>query len=35
VNGHRQKIDELLEMFEIAHLRNKITGHLSSANRHA
>jgi len=30
VNGHRQKIDELLEMFEIAHLRNKITGHLSS-----
>ncbi|HXI82703.1 MAG TPA: ABC transporter ATP-binding protein [Verrucomicrobiae bacterium] len=30
VNGHRQKIDELLEMFEITHLRNKITGHLSS-----
>jgi ABC-2 type transport system ATP-binding protein len=30
VNGHRQKIDELLEMFEIAHLRTKITGHLSS-----
>jgi ABC-2 type transport system ATP-binding protein len=30
VNGHRQKIDELLEMFEIAHLRTKITGNLSS-----
>ncbi len=30
VNGHRQKIDELLALFEIAHLRNKITGHLSS-----
>jgi len=30
VKNHRQKIDELLEMFEIAHLRNKITGHLSS-----
>ena len=30
VNGHRQKIDELLAMFEIAHLRGKITGHLSS-----
>jgi ABC-2 type transport system ATP-binding protein len=30
VNGHRQKIDELLAMFEIAHLRTKITGHLSS-----
>ena len=30
VKGHRQKIDELLEMFEITHLRNKITGHLSS-----
>jgi ABC-2 type transport system ATP-binding protein len=30
VRNHRQKIDELLEMFEIAHLRNKITGHLSS-----
>jgi len=30
VKNHRQKTDELLEMFEIAHLRNKITGHLSS-----
>jgi ABC-2 type transport system ATP-binding protein len=30
VRNHRQKIDELLEMFEITHLRNKITGHLSS-----
>lgn len=30
VNGHRQKADELLALFEIAHLRNKITGHLSS-----
>jgi len=30
VNNHRQKIDELLQMFEIAHLRNKITGNLSS-----
>ena len=30
VKGHRQKIDALLEMFEITHLRNKITGHLSS-----
>jgi ABC-2 type transport system ATP-binding protein len=30
VNNHRQKINELLEMFEIAHLRDKITGHLSS-----
>jgi ABC-2 type transport system ATP-binding protein len=30
VNNHRRKIDELLEMFEIAHLRDKITGHLSS-----
>jgi ABC-2 type transport system ATP-binding protein len=30
VNGHRQKIDELLEMFEITHLRTKITGNLSS-----
>jgi ABC-2 type transport system ATP-binding protein len=30
VKNHRQKIDELLEMFEISHLRNKITGHLSS-----
>jgi ABC-2 type transport system ATP-binding protein len=30
VNNHRQKTNELLAMFEIAHLRNKITGHLSS-----
>src|SRR5260221_5687140 len=30
VNGHRQKADELLALFEIAHLKNKITGHLSS-----
>jgi ABC-2 type transport system ATP-binding protein len=30
VNGHRQKADELLALFEITHLRNKITGHLSS-----
>jgi len=30
VNGQRRKIDELLALLEIAHLRNKITGHLSS-----
>ena len=30
VNNHRQKTNELLDMFEISHLRNKITGHLSS-----
>ena len=30
VTNHRQKTNELLAMFEIAHLRNKITGHLSS-----
>jgi ABC-2 type transport system ATP-binding protein len=30
VKDHRAKSDQLLEMFEIAHLRNKITGHLSS-----
>ena len=30
VKDYRQKIDELLEMFEIVHLRDKITGHLSS-----
>jgi ABC-2 type transport system ATP-binding protein len=30
VKGHRQKIDALLEMFEITHLRKKITGNLSS-----
>jgi ABC-2 type transport system ATP-binding protein len=29
-NGHRKKIDQLLELFEIGHLRRKITGHLSS-----
>jgi ABC-2 type transport system ATP-binding protein len=30
VNGHRQKTEELLQLFEIAHLRDKITGRLSS-----
>jgi ABC-2 type transport system ATP-binding protein len=30
VKGHREKTNELLEMFEISHLRDKITGHLSS-----
>ncbi len=30
VNGHRQKTEELLRLFEISHLRDKITGHLSS-----
>jgi ABC-2 type transport system ATP-binding protein len=30
VRDHRQKIDALLEMFEITHLRTKITGNLSS-----
>jgi ABC-2 type transport system ATP-binding protein len=30
VKGHRQKTDELLQLFEISHLRDKITGHLSS-----
>jgi ABC-2 type transport system ATP-binding protein len=30
VNGHRQKTDELLDLFEISHLKGKITGHLSS-----
>jgi ABC-2 type transport system ATP-binding protein len=30
VKNHRQKSDELLELFEIAHLKDKITGHLSS-----
>ena len=30
VNGHKQKTDELLELFGIAHLKKKITGHLSS-----
>jgi ABC-2 type transport system ATP-binding protein len=30
VKERRQKIDELLEMFEITHLRTKITGNLSS-----
>ncbi len=30
VRDHRAKMDRLLELFEIAHLRNKITGQLSS-----
>lgn len=30
VNDHRRKIEELLALFEIAHLKDKITGHLSS-----
>lgn len=30
VKDHQAKIDQLLEMFEIAHLRKKITGQLSS-----
>ena len=30
VNNHREKTTQLLEMFEIAHLRKRITGHLSS-----
>ena len=30
VDNYRQKIEEVLALFEIAHLRNKITGHLSS-----
>jgi ABC-2 type transport system ATP-binding protein len=30
VNDRREKVDQLLALFEIAHLRNKITGHLSS-----
>src|SRR3989442_5403333 len=30
VKNHRQKKDELLTLFEIAHLRTKITGNLSS-----
>src|SRR5664280_2717667 len=30
VKGYREKIDEVLELFEIKHLRDKITGHLSS-----
>ena len=30
VNAWRQMTDELLELFEIAHLKSKITGHLSS-----
>jgi ABC-2 type transport system ATP-binding protein len=30
VKAYREKIDEVLEMFEIKHLRDKITGHLSS-----
>jgi ABC-2 type transport system ATP-binding protein len=30
VNGCRKKIEELLELFEIAHLKKRISGHLSS-----
>ena len=30
VNGHREKTNQLLDLFEIGHLRKKITGHLSS-----
>ncbi len=30
VNGHRAKTEELLTLFEIPHLKDKITGHLSS-----
>jgi len=30
VRGWRAQMDRLLDLFEIAHLRNKITGHLSS-----
>jgi ABC-2 type transport system ATP-binding protein len=30
VNDYRKKIEELLALFEIAHLKDKITGHLSS-----
>ena len=30
VNDHRARADELLELFEISHLKTKITGHLSS-----
>jgi ABC-2 type transport system ATP-binding protein len=30
VKNYRKKIDEVLALFEIAHLRDKITGHLSS-----
>jgi len=30
VRDHRTRTDELLRLFEIAHLRKKITGHLSS-----
>jgi ABC-2 type transport system ATP-binding protein len=30
VKNHRERTDELLRLFEIPHLRNKITGHLSS-----
>jgi ABC-2 type transport system ATP-binding protein len=30
VKGHREKTNELLQMFEISHLRDKITGNLSS-----
>jgi len=30
VDGYREKIDRVLQLFEIGHLRDKITGHLSS-----
>ena len=30
VDNHRQKTDELLQLFEISHLKDKITGNLSS-----
>ena len=30
VKNHRQKADDLLALFEIAHLRNQVTGNLSS-----
>jgi ABC-2 type transport system ATP-binding protein len=30
VKAYREKMDEVLELFEIKHLRDKITGHLSS-----
>jgi ABC-2 type transport system ATP-binding protein len=30
VKNYRQKMDDLLQLFEIAHLKSKITGHLSS-----
>jgi len=30
VNGHREKVDRLLQMFEISHLKKSVTGQLSS-----